>query len=338
VPRVNGGTRGALSITVPSSDGLLRQLVGGKTLMFDRRRPTTQQMSLRLPTSFLAALLALATMLVLAPGAEAGDLSGGWTGSYGNTMELTHSGASITWVARSGDGEDFVHDFTGLISGNAVSGTFKDRPGYRAHATGKITAHVVDECQLKLDVVAVDGGRTWSENGELFSKVMCSGAIESTAPVPISSVSNGCGGAGWDSLVAVQNYLGNVSVYRNSNVNPLAKAYRVNFREACNLHDAGYSGAIVKAKLQGGKIIDFRGWSRAAVDDKFLDDMRLLCRRAIPATAKVALRNCKRRGGNASFGAESRFNFVRSWGHRFFDADLTQAGTQRTGARANDVI
>lgn len=275
----------------------------------------------------------LAAMLLLTSAAEARDLSGNWTGSYGTTMELTHSGSLIEWTARSADGKDWVHDFAGAISANAISGHFTDRPGYKAHATGKITAHVVDECHLTVDVVAIDGGPTIG--GERFSKVDCSDA---TTPVPISSVSNGCGGAGWDSLVGIQNYFGNGSVYRNSNINPRAKAYRVNFRDACNLHDAGYSGAIVKDKLHGGKIVDFRGWSRAAVDAKFLDNMRLLCRRAIPARAKVARRNCKGHGGNFSFGAESRFDFVRSWGHLFFDADLTQPGTQGTGPRTNDVV
>jgi len=283
-------------------------------------------MSVRLLTSVLAA------MLLLTSAAEARDLSGNWTGSHGTTMELTQSGSSIEWTASSSDRKDWVHDFAGAVSADAISGHFTDRPGYKAHATGKITAHVVDDCHLRIDVAAVDGGPTY-DDGESFTKIPCS-----ATPVPISSVSNGCGGAGWDSLVAVQNYLGNVSVYRNSNINPLAKAYRVNFREACNLHDAGYSGAIVKDKLHGGRIIDFRSWSRAAVDAKFVRDMRLLCRRAIPARARVALRNCNGRGGNFSVGAESRFNFVRSWGHRFFDADLTLPGTQRTGPRTNDVV
>ena len=248
------------------------------------------------------------------------------------------SGSSVNWVAHSADGKDWVHDFTGSISGDEISGHFQDRPGYNAHASGTITADLVDECHLQIDTVAVDGGRTYTTNGELFSKVGCDMGPDPANPVPIASVSNGCGGAGWDSLVAIQNYLGNSSVYRNSNINPLAKAYRVNFRDACNLHDAGYSGAIVKDKLHAGKIVDFRGWSRAAVDDKFLRDMQLLCRRAIPAKAKVARRNCQGRGGHGSFGAESRFNFVRTWGHRFFDADLAQPGTQRTGPRTNNVI
>ena len=153
-------------------------------------------------------------------------------------------------------------------------------------------------------------------------------------PVPIETVSNGCGGAGWASIVAVQNYFGNSSTYLDSNINPAAASFTVSFVDACNLHDAGYSGAIVVDKLRGG-IKDFRKWTRKQVDAKFLADMRFLCAQQIPATAVTARANCMGRGGNASFGAESRFNFVRRWGDRFFDADLTKDGNQRTGPRAN---
>lgn len=157
--------------------------------------------------------------------------------------------------------------------------------------------------------------------------------------VPIESVSNGCGGTGWRALEKVQNYLGNTSVYWNSRdgliFDPEAKRYKVDFSAACDLHDAGYAGAIVRDKLRGG-IKDFRGWSRKQVDDKFLADMRMLCTRAIPKTAVFAVRNCRARGGNVSFGAVSRYAFVRTHGWRFFDADLTKPGTQRTGNRANN--
>jgi hypothetical protein len=128
---------------------------------------------------------------------------------------------------------------------------------------------------------------------------------------------------------------GNTSTYKDSNINPLAESYTVRFVDACNLHDAGYSGAIVPDKLNGG-IVDFRNWSRRQVDDKFLADMRLLCTKQIPAAATVALANCKARGGNVSIGAVSRYNMVRKVGDSFFDADLTKAGIQASGERPND--
>ena len=42
-----------------------------------------------------------------------------------------------------------------------------------------------------------------------------------------------------------------------------AKKYRVNFREACKLHDAGYSHAKVRDELNGGVIVDFFGPTKA---------------------------------------------------------------------------
>jgi hypothetical protein len=157
------------------------------------------------------------------------------------------------------------------------------------------------------------------------------------APVPISTVANGCGGAGWDSLVKAQNFLGNTSSYRNSKVQRRVKTklYTVSFVEACKLHDAGYAGAVVRDVINGG-IVDFRRWTRKQVDDKFLADMRTLCTRQIPASAKVALAQCRGKGGTFSFGAESRYNFVRFWGDNFFDADTTQDGTQAEGDRLNN--
>jgi hypothetical protein len=135
--------------------------------------------------------------------------------------------------------------------------------------------------------------------------------VTEPGPVPIESVANGCGGAGWNALVRAQNYVGNTSRYADSNVNPFARTYPVNFKDACDLHDAGYAGAIVRDKLNGGRIVDFRSWSRVRVDEKFLEDMRYLCRRQLPASAATARKNCQSTGGNFSVGAKSRYNFVR---------------------------
>ncbi len=134
------------------------------------------------------------------------------------------------------------------------------------------------------------------------------------ALVPIASVSNGCGGG----EASAQGKFGDISTYRDSNINPTAKSYTVNFREACKLHDAGYSGAKVRDALHGGVVVDFFTSTRKAVDDKFLEDMILICERTIPASAATALANCKATGGNFSAGARSRFNFVRRFGGLFW--------------------
>jgi hypothetical protein len=276
---------------------------------------------------------AAAAASIGATGATLPSLSGRWDGSGGTEMQLSQSGGTVTWFAHSSDNTSWAHDFTGTLSGTSISGTFRDRPGFAVHNYGAITARVEDACHLLITGLSINGG-PMGPGGERFTKAGCTYTAPAT-PVSIESVSNGCGGAGWASLVKAQNYLGNTSTYRDSNLNPRAKAYTVNFVDACNLHDAGYSGAVVRDKLHGGIVVDFRTWSRKRVDDKFLADMRLLCERQIPARAATALRNCKGRGGNFSFGALSRYNFVRTWGGSFFDADPTQDGTQQTGLRAN---
>jgi hypothetical protein len=133
------------------------------------------------------------------------------------------------------------------------------------------------------------------------------------ALVPIASVSNGCGGG----EASEEWRFGDTSTFRNSN-NPFGKRYVVDFREACNLHDAGYSGARVRDVLHGGVVVDFFTWTRKAVDKRFLEDMILICERTIPASAATALADCKATGGKTSFGAGTRFNFVRRVGGLFW--------------------
>ena len=115
------------------------------------------------------------------------------------------------------------------------------------------------------------------------------------ALVEIAKVSNGCGGGkagkpGW-----LQTFGANTSTYLNSNI-PLGKRYTVDFSDACDLHDAGYSGAKVRDKLNGG-IIDYFEVSKQDVDEKFWEDQTKLCLRAIPEAAPVARDDCMHRGG-----------------------------------------
>jgi len=146
---------------------------------------------------------------------------------------------------------------------------------------------------------------------------------------PLASVSNGCGGSGWEAWVKSQNYLLDTSSYYDSGT---GKSYGVNFRQACNLHDAGYGGVAVADPINGG-IVDFHAWDRHRVDDKFLRDMQTLCRRAIPAAAKSALAKCLGNGGAGSIGAKSRYDVVDKVGYRFYDKDLKEPGLQPGSSR-----
>jgi hypothetical protein len=149
--------------------------------------------------------------------------------------------------------------------------------------------------------------------------------------VSIESVSNGCGGGGADAAIP--------EAYRNSSEfsdgGPFADHFLVLWTQACNLHDAGYDGAIVRDVVNGG-IVNYRGWSRKEVDDKFRDDLQVLCRKRIPAKYDTALSRCLSTGGPASFGAEYMYGLVRDYGEANFDADPAQPGTQHIGPRTNN--
>ena len=155
--------------------------------------------------------------------------------------------------------------------------------------------------------------------------------------VPIESVSNGCGGGKWDTVVAAQNYIGNTSKYADSNFNPLAPSYEVNFKDACDLHDACYSGAVVRDTINSDSIVDFRNDSRSTCDTKFLANMRTLCSQQIPETERTALANCRSTGGSLSIGAKSRYNFVRCWGNLFYETAASASGAN-DAARVNDKV
>jgi hypothetical protein len=148
--------------------------------------------------------------------------------------------------------------------------------------------------------------------------------------VAVEKVSNTCGGAGWNSIVAVQNYFGNKHSYQQR----LGKWYYVDFAAACNLHDAGYGGHTVADAINGG-IVDYHAWSRPRVDRKFLGDMRKLCNEKIPDSAANALEKCYSTGGALSIGSLALYNFVNKHGWRFFDADLTVPDIQTKGHRDN---
>ena len=257
------------------------------------------------------------------------DLTGVWTDKAGTTsLTLKQSGTTLTWRGGPHNGA-WIQNFTGTLSGSTFSGTFRqDAPGVspqRYHGT--MDAVVLDNCHFRFTAIRQAGWPTLT-NIE-FRKSPCTTAIAPVWPrlpdalVPLVAVSNGCGGgaAGNDPK------LGDDSEFVDSEI-PFAdvsswnraKKYRVNFREACKQHDAGYSGAKVREMaLNGGKVIDYFTWTRAEIDKKFLVDMRKLCDAQIPATATVARTNCKQNGGfHLVSGAKTRYNVAYTGGLLFW--------------------
>ncbi len=262
-------------------------------------------------------------MLVAAPGSLGRDnaeftWSGTWSSNWG-TMTLTQTGSTV-------DGT-YTHDqghINGKVSGNVMTGRWDEAPTRKGpnDAGAVILRMEADGRSLKGDW-NYDGNQTWRKNGWTGSCTSgpCTenGKEDKWPPlpnalVPIASVSNGCGGG----EANAQGKFGDTSTYKDSNINPAAQSYTVNFREACKLHDAGYSGAKVTDALHGGKVVDFFTSTRAQVDTKFLEDMRLICDSTIPATATTARANCRATGGNVSVGALSRYNFVNRAGGLFW--------------------
>src|SRR3954469_7435527 len=87
----------------------------------------------------------------------------------------------------------------------------------------------------------------------------------------IEKVSNGCGGG---AAIGLQNWVGDTATYASGN--PFQRAFKVDFREACNLHDAAYSGAYVWDSIRG-EFKDFRATSQEKADHDMQADMNRAC-------------------------------------------------------------
>jgi hypothetical protein len=165
----------------------------------------------------------------------------------------------------------------------------------------------------------VDDGRDWDlANPSLKGTWTGTGAAACMDWPPLAdplvelpSVSNGCG----PGVPSDEPQWADTSTYlKYPTTDPDGPEATVNFRAACNLHDAGYSGARVLDPLHGDRVFDPFTWTKEAVDLKFLRDMWLLCDRAFAGKTGwgIALRNCRGTGGAGAFGAESRYNAVRT--------------------------
>ena len=102
----------------------------------------------------------------------------------------------------------------------------------------------------------------------------------------------------------------------------------VNFRPACDMHDAGYDGGFVFDSINGG-IVDTRPQSRLTIDNRFYNDLITLCNRQIGGNAPAARVQCY------SIAA-TYYWAVRGAGWAMFDASPSVPGLQRTGTRLNN--
>ena len=153
-------------------------------------------------------------------------------------------------------------------------------------------------------------------------------SLWSKEPVdPATTGSNGCG-PGWLMTLLVvlpeerrdrYKKIANIRTFQgwDSNLNVI-KQFDVNFRPACDLHDAGYAGLLVLDKLAEGadRVVDFSSWTKEAIDTKFYNDLRKLCDRQISSNSK-ARDECK-----GWSGARLYHELVSTVGYVSFDCNL----------------
>jgi len=135
---------------------------------------------------------------------------------------------------------------------------------------------------------------------------------------PITAVSNGCAGetgikflkkveSGWvDKLI-----IGGVTF---------------DFRNACNVLDAAYSGLTVKDSIVN-KVTDFTHWSRKAIDSYFQFDLQMICMQMV-STSKATEIKKGEMANSCNDWATRYYKAVRQAGFNFFDANPTKAGIQ----------
>jgi hypothetical protein len=262
----------------------------------------------------------------------AGDPILGYWNFSGGVVQVTGGPTSFTGTIVAGTRfSDCVHPVGEVIWRNVT------RTGTSYRGTHQWFGSAAPQCRL--GGPSMRGVATWSimDSGSALRLHFCTTSPERStdtrctdltrakpvvtwpklpdAFVSLESVSNGCGGgpAGDNPKYGDDSTFADTEIpFDNLTRWNQAKRYYVNFREACKQHDAGYSHAKVRdMALNGGKVIDYFTYSKAAVDTKFLEDMRKICDAQIPAGARIARNNCKQNGGfHLVSGAKTRYNLV----------------------------
>ncbi len=130
-------------------------------------------------------------------------------------------------------------------------------------------------------------------------------------PVSLKSVSNGCGGGEPHT---------NPQFLDTATFSPVfGDKLTVNFRLACNVHDAGYSGVLVRNPLHLNKEVDFSRWSREELDKLFLFNLKKMCREQLQGSPLLRTK-CYAR-------VHTYYAFVRLVGEKYFNANPITPGT-----------
>jgi hypothetical protein len=248
-----------------------------------------------------------------------------------------------------------MSDNTGKVKGTVV--VFSDGTAVQKSTTGKYVKNGSYILRMK-NPPSAPGPFYWCaqavDRAGNYSKIKCKW-LSIKVPISVLGV-NGCGTAGYGPTAEwLQNYFGDVRSYGFAQ-----DRTAVRLRNACNIHDAAYSGATIYDAIDK-RYVDFRTWSRLKIDKKFRGDIRQMCRRELsqPKRMQDHLRTCENGIGITTLiasipnlglgvleksGATTYFEMVRSYGGVGFDANSTVAGIQpnkpastfpKGGARSN---
>lgn len=146
--------------------------------------------------------------------------------------------------------------------------------------------------------------------------------------VPINSVSHGCAGeTGIKFLKKIES--GWVD-------KQIINGVSFDFRDACNVLDAAYSGLTVKDSSLN-KVTDFAHWARHNVDTFFQFDLQMICTQMI-LTSKASEIKKGEMDTSCQSWATRYYKAVRLVGFNFFDANPAKVGVQTSYVEPNMLL
>lgn len=237
----------------------------------------------------------------------------------------------VRWAVNDDSKEAVVSAI--LYSGGTIVEGYPTSTDGLIQATGKVHESTVDAVPRRypgpfyLCMSAQDAAGNASLNAPDST---CRWLSLQVSLAALPDTANGCGGAQWGEWAGqVQNWALDTQKYGGRTVN---------FRGACNQHDAGYAGVTVYDTFLH-RIVDFRTWSRARVDEKFQTDLRTLCRKYLgDHVSSRTMAKCTNGPSWADFGlatavttspgAVTYYEGVRAEAQAAFDTDVTEPGTQ----------
>ena len=258
------------------------------------------------------------------------DLAGRWEDQAGAVYDLSQEEKNGTVSVKGtlrGSARSGHPDLRGELDGNLVSpnkfeGGFRnwEKPAGKAkvESLGKVTFTVSHDGKLDGKMV---GELRWSGTQRpiewplKFTRAAGEWPAEwpklPDAYVKITDVSNGCG----PGKASEEDRYEDTAVWHEETVR-----YEVDFRPACLIHDAGYSGAKTDDIIDGG-IVDFFPHTQKQVDTRFEEDLKAACRADVRRTARqrgspeedeqAAINKCY------SISENTRHTVVRALGDKF---------------------